>query len=296
MKLFTKLALVSSMAVSVNAMAVSVNAMAMQAMDDASLSATTGQDGITIAIDTTAGIEIDKLYIHDNDGFTNSALTFGDTTINTAGTADPTIGAGAITVNGLTISKGTGNTQNLATLKVDAADVGGQAVLNVLAETGALDINVGSIGVASSGTYSSDDNVRGVVEGSEKQIITGLTLSLGATKANVQLGNAPQGAMIVVDSEITGGLSTSLTINDTSTSGGGSIGIEGLKVTSSGSKNLNADAKIGVTKDGLYISPAQSPLNAYIQKVSLGEANKSIGSIEVQGLNLGSTSIKISGH
>lgn len=39
MKLFTKLALVS-------AVAISSNAMAMQAMDDAALSSTTGQDGI----------------------------------------------------------------------------------------------------------------------------------------------------------------------------------------------------------------------------------------------------------
>ena len=41
MKMFTKLALVSSMAIS-------ANAMAMQAMDDAALSSATGQDGISI--------------------------------------------------------------------------------------------------------------------------------------------------------------------------------------------------------------------------------------------------------
>ena len=43
MKVFTKLALVS-------AVAISSNAMAMQAMDDAALSSTTGQDGISIGI------------------------------------------------------------------------------------------------------------------------------------------------------------------------------------------------------------------------------------------------------
>ena len=43
MKMFTKLALVSSMAIS-------ANAMAMQSMDDAALSAATGQDGINIGI------------------------------------------------------------------------------------------------------------------------------------------------------------------------------------------------------------------------------------------------------
>lgn len=289
MKLFTKLALVSSMALS-------ANAFAMQAMDDASLGATTGQDGITIAIDTTSGIQIDKLYVHDNDGATNNTLTFGNTQIQTNGAEDAAVAAGAIAINGLNITKAATNTGNLATLKIDAADIGGKAVLNVLAETGALDVSIGSIGVASSGTYNADENIRGVKEGTEKQIITGLSLSLGATKANVQLGNAPQGAMIVVDSEIVGGLSTSLTLNDTSITDGGSIGIEGLKVTSAGSRNLNADVKIGVTKEGLNITPASSPINAYINKLTLGTADKAIGSIEVQGLNLGGTSIKISGH
>ncbi len=60
MKKFTKLALVSSLAIS-------ANAMAMQAMDDASLGATTGQDGINIGIGISK-IEIEKIYIHDNDG------------------------------------------------------------------------------------------------------------------------------------------------------------------------------------------------------------------------------------
>lgn len=60
MKKFTKLALVSSIAFS-------ANAMAMQAMDDATLSATTGQDGLNIGIGISK-IEIDKVFVHDNDG------------------------------------------------------------------------------------------------------------------------------------------------------------------------------------------------------------------------------------
>ena len=60
MKKFTKLALVSSIALT-------TNAMAMQAMDDTALSATTGQDGLNIGIGISK-IEIEKLLIHDNDG------------------------------------------------------------------------------------------------------------------------------------------------------------------------------------------------------------------------------------
>ena len=60
MKLFTKLALVS-------AVAVSSNAMAMQAMDDAALSATTGQDGISLGIGISK-VDIAKVHVFDGDG------------------------------------------------------------------------------------------------------------------------------------------------------------------------------------------------------------------------------------
>jgi hypothetical protein len=86
MKMFTKLALVSSMAIS-------ANAMAMQAMDDAALSSATGQDGINIGIGTglnadlatfmgsaaatTKGILVEDLYVHDNDGLAATAAFNG---------------------------------------------------------------------------------------------------------------------------------------------------------------------------------------------------------------------------
>ena len=66
MKMFTKLALVSSMAIS-------ANAMAMQAMDDAAHGSATGQDGINLGIDISKD-EIEKVLIHDNDGLATAAL------------------------------------------------------------------------------------------------------------------------------------------------------------------------------------------------------------------------------
>ncbi|MGL5145817.1 MAG: DUF6160 family protein, partial [Acinetobacter junii] len=103
MKMFTKLALVSSMAIS-------ANAMAMQAMDDAALSSATGQDGINIGIGaglnadlatfmgsapaTTKGILVEGLYVHDNDGLAATAAFNG---VNLGGKAT----AGAIHIAGL---------------------------------------------------------------------------------------------------------------------------------------------------------------------------------------------------
>ncbi|MEZ2174480.1 pilus assembly protein FilA, partial [Acinetobacter baumannii] len=89
MKKFTKLVLATSVAFS-------ANAMAMQAMDDASLSETTGQDGLTIGIGISK-IAIEKLFIHDNDGL-KDGYNLVDTT---AGTSTPqTAGAGAIVIRG----------------------------------------------------------------------------------------------------------------------------------------------------------------------------------------------------
>ncbi|PBV22677.1 DUF6160 family protein, partial [Pseudomonas aeruginosa] len=98
MKMFTKLALVSSLAIS-------ANAMAMQSMDDAALSAATGQDGINIGIALgSGGITIDKLYLHYNDGLATSTGITG-----ASGTA------GAIAISGVTVTqKGKGNLLDLA--------------------------------------------------------------------------------------------------------------------------------------------------------------------------------------
>ena len=201
MKLFTKLALVSSIAVS-------ANAMAMQAMDDASLSSTTGQDGINIGIKLDGGaITVDQLFIHDNDGLADTAL---------GGTG----AAGAIVLGteggtkGISITQ-TDTTKNLVDLVIDSdagtADKGG-AFLNVAANVTGMKIDVGPIGVAASG--ETNGVVRGTT-GTVNEILTGLNIELGSVAANVQLGATPQGAMINLNSEIVGGLKlTNLGIKD----------------------------------------------------------------------------------
>ncbi len=126
MKMFTKLALVSSLAIS-------ANAMAMQSMDDAALSAATGQDGINIGIALgSGGITIDKLYLHDNDGLATSTGITG-----ASGTA------GAIAISGVTVTqKGTGNLLDLA-IDTNGASGSNGAFLNVAATVGAVDVHVG---------------------------------------------------------------------------------------------------------------------------------------------------------
>lgn len=282
MKMFTKLALVSSLAIS-------ANAMAMQSMDDAALSAATGQDGINIGIALgSGGISIDKLYLHDNDGLATSTGITG-----ASGTA------GSIAISGVTVTqKGTGNLLDLA-IDTNGASGSNGAFLNVATTVGAVDVHVGSIGVGTSGTLNTTTAVRGITETAPTEIISGLDLSLGQISANVQLGSTPQGAMIKVNSSLQGGLTLSnFGINDAA--GGGKIVLDKVMVRGSGNTtgDLDVNANISVVPTGLRIqNNSTQGMNVYAQGVHLGAAgNASIGDLEIQGLNVGTSTITISGH
>ncbi|MCU4391611.1 pilus assembly protein FilA [Acinetobacter courvalinii] len=336
MKMFTKLVLVSSMAIS-------ANAMAMQSMDDAALSAATGQDGLNIGIGISK-IEIEKVLIHDNDGLATAA---GGT-----GTAGAIVikgnGTGATATNGIVITapmNATGDaldttralaSHNLADLVIDTDKGTGTngAFLNVAAAVSGLDIYVGEIGVSGSNAESTTSVRRGNDAANYNAILSGLTVKTGKTSANIQLGAAPQGAMIVLNTTMQGGLELKdLGIVDSSTKLGtgdgttgnraaGQIYLDSIKVadapagTTPASGNLTVNAAVSVvgkddTSNG-YLriitgSGASTPAtDVYIKGVHLGSKEaKSIGDVEVQGLqtyyNNGTANVKgsmitISGH
>lgn len=271
MKLFTKLALVS-------AVAMSSNAMAMQAMDDAALSATTGQDGISIGIDASK-VEIAKLHVFDGDGLAVNATTGG------------TGNAGAITLNNVVVTK-TGATGNLADLVIDTdGGSAGKPFLNVAAAINALKIELGKIEVndttGAAGAYQPGTG--------SAEILSGLTVNVGSTTANIQLGNTPQGAMIKLNGSMIGGLSISnLALKDASAAGGGYIVLGGIKVTDSGSSNLALDADVAVTTQGLAVTAMKSTTGTdiYLTKVVLGGGTGFVpGTPGTPGTGTGSGSI-----
>ncbi|QSG84049.1 putative pilus system protein FilA [Acinetobacter indicus] len=331
MKTFTKLALVSSMALS-------ANAFAMQAMDDSALSATTGQDGLSIGIGISK-IEIEKLFIHDNDGLK---------TANGAGTA----GAIVIQGNGKSILDDQGNetnavkdhgvviganyddngayllaSRNLADLTIDSdggAGGGNTAFINIAAEVSGLDIKIGEIGVTASGKQGEASTTsalrRGGTENNYNAILSGLELKTGKMDANIQLGAAPQGAMVKLKSTMVGGLEIkNLGILDNSTKGkavgsvdvggtatavstkeAGEIFIESIKITDANSRNLKLDQNIQVFNNAyvggsdtvgkaahirIVSNDTGSAKDQYIKGIHLGSRNAaSIGDMEVQGL------------
>ena len=345
MKMFTKLALVSSMAIS-------ANAMAMQSMDDAALSAATGQDGINIGIGISR-VTIEKVLVHDNDGlnYANSSWSGAAPTTGQAGfggvtgTGTPAVTgtrAGAIVIKGNGISGNVNETNgivisanaaallpshNLADIVIDTeagAGGGNTAFLNVAAKVSGLNIAIGEIGVSASNAVGTTVR-RGAkdtgVGSNYNKILSGLTLTTGQMTANVQLGAAPQGAMIKLNTTMTGGLTiTNLGIYDASSKGAtvgytagtdtilgtaddvavtsttdGEIRIDSIKLADANGSDLTVQADISVVGEStaganngyLSINTMKTASDIYIAGVRLGSATAgSIGDIEVQNMQV----------
>lgn len=327
MKKFTKLVLATSVAFS-------ANAMAMQAMDDASLSETTGQDGLTIGIGISK-IAIEKLFIHDNDGLAPKGVAneagFGgtstagaivirgktDTAPDAAALADPTTATHGVVIGANYDNNGAYllESRNLADLVIDSDAGAGNPFINVAAQVSGLDIKVGRIGVTASGADDPDSIRRGGA-GVVNDIISGFDVKTGVINANIQLGAAPQGAMIKMNSVMVGGLEIkNLGILDNSsknkavglvgttpvtTREAGEIFVESIKIADADSNDLTISQNISVYNDAYVGTTAQlgkaahvrivsndtGAKDQYIKGIHLGnrEARSSIGDMEVQGL------------
>lgn len=273
---FKKLALVTAM------FAATSGAYAMEAMDDESMAAATGQDGITIGIQTTAPITMNQI-IHDGDGYGVG----GD--------------AGAIVITGMSVDA------SAAPINIEIdADGGGASgsFLNINIATGALSINTGAITVAES------NGVGAAVTDQSAVLLSSSTIAVDSVELNIQLGAEPQGAMIRMQNTVVGGglTITNFSLNDTS-AGGGSIGVGTITMkdwdAGTGFGGLAAaDLTVG---DVLVDVVAGTGLE--VQLVSIGGANglyqsmenvtlggTTLGDIEITGLQLSGTTITIAGH
>ena len=279
MKLFTKLALVS-------AIAMSGNAMAMQAMDDAALSSTTGQDGISIGIGISK-VDIAKVHVFDGDGLAAKGAA-GDAGFG--GTAT----TGAITLNNVVLTANMASlltSHNLADLTIDTdGGTAGKPFLNVAAAVSGLNISLGKIEIndatGGAGAYKVGTN--------SAEILSGLSLKTGKMNANIQLGNTPQGAMIKLDGVMSGGLEINdLAIKDASTAGGGYVVIGGIKLNDTGSADLSLNTDIAVKPEGLAITAMKNAAGTdiYIKSIKLGGGTIAAGNTAFQGTDAGSASI-----
>lgn len=277
---FKKIALVTAIA------AAPFSAFAAESLDDATLSGVTGQDGIAINL----GLNVTtNAIIHDTDGIDN---------VSTAYSFD-----GAIIVTGLNI-----NTQgNDIRVEVDAGDsstaVGTAPVLNInVAIPTGTTIQTGTLRV---GNSNRDDAGWGYEAGSVSGVImSNATITLGATTANIQLGNEAQGNMIQVDTVITGGVSiANSTLYDAGgVLTGGVVGSSNIQILDNGGADLTVDAGMDITAtDGLLITlnqvgNAATGFDMRIERLYLGTTTLGyLGDVELTAVNLNGSTVSISG-
>jgi hypothetical protein len=280
----------------VAAIAATTNLYAMEAMTDESLSAATGQDGITIELSTPNGITIDALFIHDKDGLVGEGLE-GD-----AGAI--TLGAGAGADNMVITTTG------VTTITIDA-DGGTTAVgdtivgasLNVNLNMGGMTIETGSIGVAASNRVHASGTIDnyatgGLVAASNINILDSLTLTLGGVEANVQLGTAHQadGAMIKLSGTITGGVEIADFALKGTGANAGELAIGNIVVKSDGSDDLVIGADINITTNGLVFTHTGGPMDIMLEAIKLGGPTHNLGDVEILGLDASDAVVTIRGH
>jgi len=304
MKMLKKLALVSAVSM------ISAGAFAMEAMDEETMSATTGQDGITILVapgtraDTdlvgpgalgvsqatfdkidllnaagvatpdaiVKGLSIRQVVIHDDDGWTVAG-----------GGSAATSNSGAIVIGDGTAADSTvlfaDNTTPIS-IRIDAVgdhDNNGSdsAMLNVRIDTPTLAIKVGSVSVANSDAVAGATtalDTDGTAYTGDLQIANPMEIILGATTINIQLGNETQGGMIAVNASLIGGLEINdLALNDINS--GGSITASSLKVVDAGGTNLTANVVVNVVNS---IGGADTLGGLVVNLVQLGDATNGL--------------------
>lgn len=268
--------------------AVSTSSFAMQSMDDESLSASTGQAGLTINIDN-ANLAAFSMIVHDTDGFT------------TGNTFD-----GGIMINNIDVG------QLDLTIDVDAGATGlatTDATLQAKIYNGtAISVALGTLTV---GNSNRDLATPGWGVSSQSGTLADLgTLSIGVTTSaapllTIQMGNEPQGAWMKLKPVFGGGLSlTNFTLYDSTTAALHGIRVGTLLIDDNGAgTDLTADISIDATANGLVLTTtalgSATGMDLRMTDVRLGtvaNASSSIGDVEIVGLNLNATTIAISGH
>lgn len=276
MKGFKKLVLASAI------LAASSTSFAMQAMDDASLSAATGQDGLTVFISNANMVDTDITYV-DRDGFQD-------------GVRD---GAGALVINNLDVTL-----TNLQ-LDIDVGDsgaVGGDAQLKIGFST-ADDIIVGlgntTIDVATAGAGSAVSNNEAIIGFDPTASLT----VTGGISGEIRLGHQAAGTEHLMTLS-TGSFNVSLTglkIGKVASDIGIGVGTVNLTnvVLNNAIDVVPAGTAFAGAPSGLLINTTGTSIGEVgLETVKLGDmsaAGQSIGDVYLNNLNVAST-ILIAAH
>jgi hypothetical protein len=290
---FKKLALASAI------LAVPVAGFSMEAIDDQMMSEVSGQDGIEAILTLGAsGIQTD-IYLHDKTGLDNSLGVTSFTSYSFDG---------AIVIDNMQVAVG-GGTIEINIDAGDSASVAAAPILNVNVRLpNALTIATGSIHVANSGRDAAVADFG--ITGTSATILNTMTIVLGGTALNIQLGGEVQtGAMagtdmIAVSAVVTGGISiTGFRLSDSTGGGDGGIGANGaMTIEDNGvGTNLTLGIDINATDAGLVIGLGQvgaaaTGVDINIINQYLGTStNSAIGDVSIIGLNVNGATLTING-
>lgn len=258
--------------------AVSTSSYALEAMDDSSMSATTGQDGLIITVTPPAAGIVTDIIWHDTDGYTTRT------------------GAGAVVIDNMTIDADSGIQLDIdASGDVDNVAASNQPGLRIgVSLLGTTTISTGAISVAAS------NGVGAAVSNQTATILPSMNLTIGSgSLAEIFLGNEENGkSMINLNTTLTGGIDvTSFAVNDIDSSGSISVGT--LAIDNAGaSGDLGAQIAVDATASGLLVTMTQvgagSGIDIAMSNVALGSATV-MGDVEINGLDLDGTTINIVG-
>lgn len=269
---------------------------ALEGMDDEQLSGETARDGVTMIIQlpdfdgagpgTDIGFKANQVLFHDTNGFL--ATTDAGAIVHGTGVAGDrlefTMAAGRLITATVDM---VGDTDVLA---------GSQSMLNVSLDIPAFTFKTGKLYVARS------NGVAAAVSSMTAAISDGMTFNVGALTANIQLGNETQGSMIRVFGTMTGGMTaTNYAVNDLNS--GGSFYINAMAFDNNGvSTDLDVDVGVDFDATGMIarvnqLGTVSGGMDLTLSGVKVGTAaSAAIGNVNVVGLNLATTQLRISGH
>ena len=276
---------------------------ALEDLGDDYLSDEVAQNGITLKVmlpdfdgagaGTDLGMSIGQTIWHDSDGAAAAGpspafLTPGAVVRGSGNASD---------FMSLTMAAGTLITFQIDTTgDVQTSVANSQPSLNISVAIPAFQWRSGNLYVArSNGTASP-------ISDQTAAIMNSTVTSVGALTANIQLGFQDQGHLAVMNTTIVNGISmTGYSLNDVNS--GGSISIPTITLSDYGASNdLHVNLGVGIKLTGLVIDVAQlgdsvNGLDVNMAGFKLGSAaTPALGGIDLVGVNLANTSVRISGH
>ncbi|KZZ47617.1 hypothetical protein A3759_18250 [Thalassolituus sp. HI0120] len=245
----------------------------LKAMDDAMMSATTGQAGVTIDMNLAAGTGYE-----DNDATTNdAAIQIGKITYKDGG---------GVAINNIAIGSTNANTLKQV---IDVQDNGQLEI--VMTTTEALNVRVGSVHLQNNG-----DTVVGESLASD----VNLNVSLGTTTTKIGANSTYDAADRIAYSTATGVSADTLVIDSTTsvelTSSsmnalGGKVGLTGITFNDGGAGNkATVKQKIWATSSIADADPGTPGNQPYQGGVNI-QLSEIKGDLAIGGIVLGGTSI-----